>query len=80
MQLTFDCSIMQKLFGRAAPAVRPSSWQDPSDAVARPAADDIDAVVPELTERLADQRGIALRAAAKLEAKPVASLNAGGDR
>lgn len=80
MQLTFDCSIIQKLFGRAAPAVRRASCPDPIDAVARPAADDIDGVVPELTEPLADPRVIALRATANLEAKPVASLNAGGDR
>lgn len=79
MQLTFDGSIMQKLLGRAASAARRVSCLDPGDAVVELLADDIDAIVHELSELLGDPRGLALPGAPDVEPAPV-SFNAGGDR
>jgi hypothetical protein len=76
MQLTFGSSIMKKLLGGAASVAEPLTSLDLGHADIGPLANPSDAFVDDLTDRVVDPRGTALRTAADLEAV----LNAGGER
>jgi len=76
MQLTFDSSIVKKLLGLAALSGRPVPSLDLGHELVGPPADASNSFVHELTDLVGDPSGIALLAAADLEA----GLNAGGER